>query len=397
MSNNNLIKTVSIFEHDPELFDLFRYNLFSHQIEYNRKAEWEIDLDVGDAIIDETITNLRFYIGTVHDLEPNKSILGEATYLMAKRNTYHPVKQFIEKEKWDGKPRLDEWIIKTSGCEDNVYTREVSKNILIAAVNRVYHPGCKFDHMVVLEGPQGIGKSTMIEILSGKFYLDTSFDEKTNDLVDSISQALIVEISELSGMSQREVQWVRSFITRKVDRVRLPYVQRVQDFKRSCVFIGTHNPSGNNQYLRDDTGNRRFWPIECREIDLDYLKQNLHQIWAEAFYRRKEQYHITSKESLSIMYGLHDQREYKGPQHDFIEQWLRERKRTSVTMEDIVSHGMRTNIHNKPQAEQGRIWSIAGKVMKSLDWRKGVGRDKNYYPPPGFYTDKQQKELDMDL
>lgn len=390
-----LDKTVEIIETNPHLSNCFRFNMFSEQIEFNKKPEWDLSIEPGDNIHDLHISSLRYYLSRIHDFEPAKGIVGEACYLVSKKSAYHPIKRYIEKEEWDGINRIDTWLHKTVMCEDNVYTRDVSKKILIAIVNRVYNPGCKFDHMLILEGDQGIGKSTMIEVLAGDFYIDISFENKDKDLVDAMSRSMIVEISELSGMSKKDVDWMKSFITRKVDRVRLPYTQYVKDFKRKSVLFGTYNPSGNNTYLRDDTGNRRFWPIECRGIDIGYLKENRTQIWAEAYemYKKKELYHIVDKESLGILANVHSDREFNGPAYQPIENLLLKYPRDSIDMETLIHEGLKINLDNKSLNERSSIFTIVGIIMRKLRWRKGSGRNRHvYYPPDGYYKNKESVE-----
>lgn len=381
-SDKILTHTIKILSSDGNLINNFCFNEFTEEIEFNEPPVWSNKSKINSNINDMHITEMRVYLGKVHNFEPNKSICAEAMYIVSKQNkSYHPIKEFIEKEKWDGQLRLDEWIIKCTGCEDNYYTRMVSSKFLIAAVNRVYNPGCKFDHMIVLEGPQGIYKSTMIEILSDKWYLDTSFENKTNDLVDSINNALIVEISELGGMNKKEVEWLRSFLSKKFDRIRLPYDRRVRDFKRKCVFIGTHNPSGNNTYLRDDTGNRRYWPIECKskKIDCVYLKDNLHQLWAEAFNRYKlgEQYYIDNPEALKILSGLHIERELLSPTETKIRKYLI--YKTEVLMSDLIQDCLKINMDGKMPRDLLGVSTTIGIIMKKLNWVKGKGEDRDKY------------------
>lgn len=392
MSNCPLNKTMNIFNNDTNIINIFTFNQFSEDVEFIKNPIWDNTILSGKAVDDQDITQIRFYLSAVHNFEPNKNIVGEACYLISKRNSYHPVKNYIEKEKWDKIPRLNEWLIKVVGCDDNIYTRAVSSKFLIAAVNRIYNPGCKFDHMLILEGDQGVGKSTMIEELAGKFYLDTNFENKDKDLIDSMRTAFIIEISELTGMNKKDIDWLKSFLSKKVDCVRLPYASRTKDFKRKNVFFGTYNPSGNNMYLRDDTGNRRFWPIECKSkkfIDLGYLKENKHQLWAEALMRFKleEKYYIDDSKALEILKNVHEERELESPTHKKISKWLKT-KNYEVSMEEIMSDCLKINTDNKLPKELLSISTTVGIIMKKLEWKKGnnENRDK-YYPPEQEWTE----------
>jgi len=378
-----LDKTMKIFIKDGSLADLFRFNEFSEDIEFRKKPCCTLSQE-GDVLADQDITQLRYYVTATHSFEPPKQIIADACFLRSINYNYHPVKDYIESIKWDNIPRCDEWLIKTVNCEDNYYTRMASSKFLIACVSRIYNPGCKFDHMLILEGEQGIGKSTLVEELAGQWYLDTNFGHKDKDLIDSMRGVFIIEISELSGMNKKDVDWLKSFLSKKVDRVRLPYAARSKDFKRKCVFIGTYNPSGNNMYLRDDTGNRRFWPIECGSfIDISYLKNNKNQLWAEALirYRNGEKYYIDNEKALNILSGLHGDRELESPTHIKIEEWINPGM-GEVCMNDIIEKCLKINTDGKLPKDLLSVQTIIGIIMRKLKWKKGTNENRDKYYPP---------------
>jgi predicted P-loop ATPase len=387
---------MKIFQADAQLFDLMKFNMFTEQIEFTRTPVWDASIFQDKTLDDEDLTQIKFYLSNIHDWEPNKYVIGEACFLMSKRKGYHPVKQFIEKEKWDGINRLESWLIESVGCDDNIYTRHAGAKFLIAAVNRVYNPGCKFDHMMILEGNQGIGKSTLIEEVAGEFYLDTSFEQKDKDLIDSICQAMIVEVSELSGMSKKDIEWVRGFISRKVDRIRLPYAARSKDFKRKCVFIGTHNPSGNNSYLKDDTGNRRYWCIECHKINIDYIKKNRSQLWAEAFerYKKKEIYYIDNQDAIDIMKSMHSERELESPTELKIKRWLLSHPTREVDMMEIIENCLKIQTDGKMPRDLVYVSTPVGIIMRKLGWRKVTNQNRSKYYNPN-YSEINNSESDM--
>ena len=379
-----LNKTIQTLQKDTNLQGLFSLNEFSHDIEFLKIPEWDKKVKVGKTLDDDDIIQIKYYLSNVHDFEPTNSTISDACYIIAKQYSYHPVKRNIESVIWDKILRCDEWLIKSTGCEDNYYTRMASAKFLIAAVSRIYKPGCKFDHMLILEGPQRIGKSTLVEIMAGDWFLDTNFENRDKDLVDSMRGIFIVEISELSGMNKKDIEWLKSFLSRKVDRVRLPYAQRSKDFYRQCVFLGTYNPSGNNMYLRDDTGNSRFWPIECQKnIDFGYLKENRGQLWAEALarYKNGEKLYIDNKESLDILSDIHVNRELESPSFYLIKKWLGIKE--IVSMEDIIEDCLKINMSGKEPKTLLSISTTVGIIMRKLRWRKGKNidnRDKYYSP-----------------
>lgn len=391
---------MDIFATDDHLIDLFAFNEFSEEVEFLRVPEWDQSAYKGKSLNDEDIVQIKYFVSRVHDFEPQKNIIGEACFLSGKRKSYHPVKDYIETQKWDEKPRIDEWLIKSVGCVDNVYTRIVAAKFLIAAVSRVYRPGCKFDYMMILEGIQGAGKSTLIEELAREWYLDTNFGHKDKDLIDSMRGAFIIEISELSGMNKKDVDWLKSFLSRKVDRVRLAYAMRSKDFQRKCVFMGSYNPSGNNMYLRDDTGNRRFWPIECSDkVDIKYVKENRDQLWAEALVRFKkgEKLFIEEEDALYLLSDIHRARELESPTYHTVKEWLQ--RRSETTMSEIISDCLKVNTANKMPRDLLSISTTVGIIMRKLSWRKGTNQDSDKYYEPQYNfsnTGEEKEAVDWD-
>lgn len=201
----------------------------------------------------------------------------------ANMNPFHPIKDLIESVEWDGKPRCETLFIDYLGAEDNDYHRQSALMTFVGAIARIYEPGCKFDFVPILEGTQGKGKSTFIKILGLEWMRELQGDiGDSKEMVEAMQGAWILEIGELSSMHRAEVNDLKSFVSRQVDKVRLSYEKRARDFLRQCIFIGSTN---DREYLRDQTGGRRFWPIVCEligMIDNPRLKRNVLQMWAEA-------------------------------------------------------------------------------------------------------------------
>lgn len=376
-----LTKTIEILRDDPELIGLFQYNEFSEDVELTRRTDIVRESEEGKFLIDKNFSELRYYMSYTHDHEPSKSITAESCFIASREKVYHPIKRYIEKERWDGKHRLDTWLIDATGCEDNVYTRAAGRRFLIAGVNRIYNPGCKFDHMMIFEGEQGIGKSTLVEELMPESFLDTSFNNKDKDLIDLIRRFFLIEIGELSGMDKKDLNWTKAFIVRKVDWIRLPYASKPEEFRRRCLLFGTHNPSGDNTYLRDDTGNRRFWPIECVKADVEYLRENRHQLWAEAYegYKRKEKYYIDRSDEgiIEILESMHEDRQIEDPDLNKLRAWLR--GKTETTKEDVMFNCLGYN--PKTPREKLSTSTIVGIMLKKAGWIKGKKIYKGKYVP----------------
>jgi predicted P-loop ATPase len=208
--------------------------------------------------------------------------VAQAVQMVAAENTYNPPKDYLDGLSWVGESRLETLLPQIFGAEPTPYVVAALRCFLIGAVARVYEPGCKMDTMLVLEGPQGIRKSTAVRELFG----DTNFTDDmsefgTKDASITAGSAWCIEIAELSAMvgRRKENEVIKAFITRREDNFRPPYGRRNIKRRRHCVLVGTTNA---DDWMRDDTGGRRYWPIRCGEIDVELLKTNRDQIWAEA-------------------------------------------------------------------------------------------------------------------
>lgn len=209
--------------------------------------------------------------------------LKAATVLAAWDNSFHPVREYLSGLKWDGTCRVETLFIDYLGVEDNAYTRSVARLMLVAGVARVFEPGCKWDYAVILEGAQGKGKSTFIRYLGRHWFSELEGDfHNGKELVEKMQGSWLLEMPELSGFNRADVRSIKAFISRQVDKVRLAYEARATEFPRQCILIGSTN---DREYLKDDTGGRRFLPIECSvdSIDNRRLKKNVDQLWAEAY------------------------------------------------------------------------------------------------------------------
>lgn len=238
----------------------------------------------GREVSDTNDLALKHHVACHYRFEPSKEICFEAHTLIAHKYRFHPVKAYLESVEWDGTDRLDGWLREAfcaSGPRD--YVSAISRKVLIAAVARIYDPGCKFDYMTVLEGNQGEGKSMSLGILVGpEWFVDRLGDISNKDVIDQMLGKWLIEVSELDNVRGREAEAVKAFISRQVDRARLSYARRAQDYPRQCIFIGSTN---DQEYLTDETGNRRYWPVRVGIANRKWLKENRDQLWAEAKFR----------------------------------------------------------------------------------------------------------------
>lgn len=207
--------------------------------------------------------------------------------IVATKNRYHPVRNYLDScaSSWDGKRRVDTLFIKYLGCADTPYHREAARLMLLGAVTRVFEPGHKFDFVPILEGIQGKRKSTFIRVLGRNWFSELAGDfHDQKAMVEQIQGSWIVEIPELQGFSKADTNVLKAWLSRQSDKARLAYKRFTEDFPRQCIFIGSTN---DDEYLRDHTGGRRFWPIRCQlpegtDIDTDGLEREIDMLWAEA-------------------------------------------------------------------------------------------------------------------
>jgi putative DNA primase/helicase len=277
---------VLILENDPYLKGKIALNEFSHRTMIRGNLPWHslINLKEGDSWTDSDDADLRHYIERIYRITtPNKIIDG--LLIVEKKNKYHPVREYLGSLNWDGIPRVDNLLIDYLGAEDSSYTKAVTRKALAAAVGRVFMPGIKFDYMLVLVGKQGLGKSHIIGLLGQCWYSDSLNTVQGKEAYEQLQDAWIIEMAELSATKKAEAEAVKHFISKREDAYRMAYGKRVAKFPRQCVFFRTTN---DNEFLKDRTGNRRFWPVVVGQIkrkkDLwaNMVQPEIDQVWAEA-------------------------------------------------------------------------------------------------------------------
>lgn len=258
----------------------FKRNDFANIDTYGENPPWN-DKQKGNLIQDIDITNIINWFAHNWNFEPTELKVNQAVNQIANENKFHPVKEYLDKLTWDKKPRINNFLKKyLNAVGPKTYLQAVSRKFLCAMVARIYEPGIKFDHVMILEGPQGIGKSTSSNILGGDFFTDTgipNIGDKESYLV--LQGKWLIELGELSSMRKADIEKLKAYIVATADDIRPPYGRRIQKFLRQCVFIGTTN---SDQYLSDSSGNRRFWPVKVTKCDIEALKRDRDQLFAEA-------------------------------------------------------------------------------------------------------------------
>lgn len=323
-TKKTIINVIGCCHDDERLSGLFRLNTFSNQIEFAKVPPWDKEYEVGKQITDEDLIYFKHYLAKNCQFEPPTSLILEGIVALAKNNSHHPVRQYLNSLTWDKKPRLDSWLEIAAGVVKDAYTISVARKILVAAVRRVFFPGCEFHSMLILEGGQGIGKSTLVKILSGPFYASLSLGNIDKDTIDAMLGRWIIEVDELVGFNKQDIEKMKSFITNPADRARLSYQRMTKTFPRQSIFIGTTNPVGDNTYFRDESGNRRFWPVKCGAINLGWLRENRDQLFAEAMeaYKNSETIYLDSTEAIELARVAQEERLAVDPWTESIARYL---------------------------------------------------------------------------
>lgn len=366
---------------DSPLNGALAYNEFTREIEFKKPAPWHKgDVKLG-TLKDIDIIQYKAWLSECRNFNVSTALCFEALQAVAHEKPYHPIRDYLSTLVWDEKPRIDTWLIDLLGVKDTLYTRAVGSKILMGAVARIIHPGVKFDTMLVLEGKQGIGKSTVVKILGGDWYDDIYISEKDKDTVASMHGKWIMEVSEMVCARKADLNNLKSFLSKAVDRVRPAYARCTEDFPRQGVFIGTANPELENGYLRDTTGNRRFWPVECKKVDFEGLKNVKDQLFAEALsrYLKGEKLYLDKEEIIIMAEQETECRMDVDGWTDKVEEWLNRpdvetgEVRTQVTANEILEECIGIPISRITQREQRRIANI---MVKNLGWERKTFRHR---------------------
>ena len=262
----------------PELGGVVLFDVFRNRVVKRKPPPWQPNLAGDEEWSSSDDVHLAAWLQH-RGINVSAEIVAQAVDAEARERPFHPVRDHLAGLIWDGKSRLDGWMTKYLGAESTDYVKAIGAKFLISAVARVMSPGCKADNVPVLSGAQGIGKSSALRILGDPFYSDQISQFGTKDAAFELAGVWIIELAELEGMQGTNVAAIKAFISRPSDRFRPPYGRRVVSQPRQCVFVGTVNAT---DFLRDETGSRRFWPVACSRVDIDGLAGVRDQLWAEA-------------------------------------------------------------------------------------------------------------------
>jgi hypothetical protein len=269
-----------------------------HDVFHDRKmVEGDVIENLGPELSDAICRALRDVILARYRFDPGAMTMHEAAERACEENRFDPVLDYLDSLRWDGIKRLDCWLETHLGAEDTELNRTISRLVLVAAVRRARQLGCKFDQIIVLEGVEGTNKSSAIELMAGKDNFSDQtilgLDDRTQ--MERLKGKWLYEIADLSGMAKSEVDAVKAFASRTSDRARAAYGRYVSEQPRRCVLFATTN---NDTYLKSQTGNRRFWPVRTGRIDIDALRRDRDQLWAEAVHAEASGASLALPESL---------------------------------------------------------------------------------------------------
>lgn len=348
-------------ENDPTWSGKLAYCDFSYKLIKRESplpdmlaGEWE----------DADTARLRIWLSNTWCFEPSRQNIADALVTVAQRNRFHPVRNYLDSLVWDGIERIDKWLedVYESSTDAN-YLSLVGKYFLIGSVARIIRPGCKMDNVMILEGRQGLRKSTSVATLFGDWFSDAPIPIGEKDAYQNIQGVWCSELAELDSFNKAESNSAKMFFSQVRDRYRPSYGHCAQDFKRQCVFIGTTNQS---EYLKDYSGNRRYWPVKCLSADIELLKNNRDQYWAEAVHRYKAgEKWWPDDESAAIFDAVQEERMQADPWQISIEDYLYGTTREFVQADDVLLDAIKKDMAQVTRADQNRI----SPIMKSLGWK----------------------------
>jgi len=325
---------------------------------------------------------------------------------VAGENAFHPVREYLDGCTWDGVPRVETLLVDYLGAEDSLYTRAVTRKALVAAVARIYRPGCKFDYMLTIRGRQGLGKSALIAKLGGPWFSDTFSTMQGKEAYEQVLGVWIMEVGELAGMRKAEAETIKLYISKQTDRFRPAYGRRLQEFPRQCIFIGTTNET---QFLRDTTGNRRFWVVDtpndpARDMWDELTPETVRLIWAEAveLYKKGEKLYL-SRALEKVAREVQETYEEENPRVGIVAEYLDRLLPDDWEAQDLYTRRQwletdAQGVHRRETVCSLEIWAEAlggnpdkldrygikeiRDIMTTLGWRH-QGNDRPVFGPYG--------------
>jgi len=355
-----------------------RYEKFSGVITINGRQKADKD----------TLEIQRFLQNDIELSSIPRNTVEDAIEAVGFDNEYDAAIEYLESLTWDGVPRVDTWLTSVYGVEEDEYTRSVGSNWLRALVNRIVHPGGHFDHVLVIEGEQGVRKSTSFEVLGGGWHLETIVEAQSKDFLMQFQGKAIIELSEGDTLTRSEVKSLKAIITRTHDKYRAPYGRHDEEHPRRCVFCMTTN---DDAYLKDDSGNRRWWPVRMPrgvEANIEWLRENRDQLFSEAYQRMDEPTWKVPRERVE---QEQEERRMTSEMEEDVVDWYvslpDHRREEGVTTKNFMEEYLyKDNLHRMPvndrllEMQIGGMYRSALKLEKKQKRISDERRVKRYFP-----------------
>jgi putative DNA primase/helicase len=314
----------------------------------------------GRPIADADEAAVALWLSRAYSMVAGSALVGEGMRLVGREFAVHPVRDYLDRLRWDGVARLDTWLSVYLGAEADPLVRAIGRAWAISAVARANQPGCKVDTVLILQGGQGAGKSTAIKVLGGQWSSDTPIVLGNKDVYEQITGVWLYELAELDSFRKADWAQIKALITSPSDNVRRAYARNAVDVPRQGVFVGTTNA---DDFLADSTGSRRFWPVTVGgSIDLEALRRDRDQLWAEAMeaYTRREPWWLNREQDAELA--------KRAERYEQIDPWTERvaayaKDRVAISMADLLEH-----LDRPAAAQSPHDGHRAGSILRNMGW-----------------------------
>lgn len=310
---------------------------------------------------DEDLTHARIWFEQAYNVSIGRDLMWDAVNYVARQNEVNPLTDELDSYEWDGVERIDTWLATSMGVADTPLHRAIARKTLVQAVARAYKPGCQADTVLILVGKQGCGKSTAIRALAGADWFScTKLKMNDKDAYMQLQGVWIYELGELASVRASQVELVKAFVTSKEDHFRPPYGRESITLKRHTVFMGTTNEE---EFLNDPTGERRYWPVKVRHVDLPWIKKHRKVLWAEAVraYKAGEQWHLDRNEE-AMLSEIHEEFKELHPWEAKIRSYLEGTQIRVVESGHLMTNVLGIPVSKQTRSDQMSLAQILGRL-----------------------------------